>query len=185
MEKLIKSKIGILIVLTIIIVIEIIAFGLSRADTIEEIDVVISDYDELLETHEGILNAINDDVSGYYIVLPEEVGDKAVAQYMVEDTSNPDGPLTTLIAGSTLYLTDEEFENKSMELKAVYDKKEVEGELLYYKKARIELDQGEIVVRGYMPLGVTATLADVDFTEIAGIVAEEIDLEERIVRTSI
>lgn len=177
MKKILKSKIAILIVLVTIIIIEIIAFGLSRANLIEKIDITIIDQEGLLANEEGFLNAIDSENSGYYIILPYISGDKWITKYVVEDSQDPNNHIEVL-AGSNLYLTSDELTNKSMTLYAIYDTKVMEDEeLLYYKTVKEEVDEKTVSVKGYMPVDTEIALGEVDFNETESLLLEkEIDL---------
>jgi len=176
MKKIFRSRIAILIVLVTIVLIEIIAFGLSRARMIEEIDITIIDHDGLLGNEEGILNAIDNGESGYYIILPNIFADKWITKYKVEDSENP-GTFLDVLPGTSLYLTEGEMTEKSVVIEAVYDKKEVGiDEYLYYKTVREEVEGRNISVSGYMPEDASIFFGELNDTEMENLISEEFDL---------
>lgn len=87
MRKINKRKITIIILLIIMLIIEILAFSFSRAEKVKEIQVSIKDTSGNLEIQTIELNATDSGESGYYITLPEEVGNKQIISYTF-DTKN-------------------------------------------------------------------------------------------------
>ena len=87
MRKINKRKITIIILLIIMLIIEILAFSFSRAEKVKEIQVSIKATSGNLEIQTIELNATDSGESGYYITLPEEVGNKQIISYTF-DTKN-------------------------------------------------------------------------------------------------
>lgn len=85
MKKLNKRKIALVSLLAIIIIIELLALGFSRAEKIKEINFIAVDYEGKLENYIMPINAYDEGASGYYITLPEEVDKKQVEKYIVEE----------------------------------------------------------------------------------------------------
>ena len=169
MKKLNKKKIGILIVLLLIIIIEIKAFTDSGANKLLEITAIINDNSEYLQSIEIPLEASNEGKAGYAITLPNIVDEKVVNKYII-DKKNIEEETTTekqeKSAGEKIYLTDEEVSQKKIDLNVEYDKKEKNNQILYNKiigifpnKKENETNTNEtiknkdlqITIKGYMP----------------------------------
>ena len=71
MRRLNKRKTAIILIVMIMLLVEIIILGLSRANNIKEIHTTIIDYGEKLEDDNLILDAINSGKDSYYVVLPD------------------------------------------------------------------------------------------------------------------
>lgn len=54
--------------------------------------------------------------------------------------------------GDKIYLSDNDVKNKTISLKVTYDKKEKNGETLYYKNIYTEVNKRKIQIEGYMPI---------------------------------
>jgi hypothetical protein len=67
----------------IMLLVEIIILGLSRANNIKEIQTTIIDYGKKLEDDNLILDAINSGKDSYYVVLPNMINNKVVTNYYV------------------------------------------------------------------------------------------------------
>lgn len=85
MRKLNKRKIAIVTLLALIIIIELLALGFSRAEKTKEINLVAVDHEQRLENYTIPINAYDGGESGYYITLPKEIGNKQVSKYIVEE----------------------------------------------------------------------------------------------------
>ena len=85
MKKIYKRKIVLLIILILAVIIEIIAFGLSRAQNVKQITVSVNDVNGLLALEECSVKAINGGESGYYIVLPETLNNKFINKYYITE----------------------------------------------------------------------------------------------------
>lgn len=205
MRKLNIKRLTILILLSIFIIIEIIAFDLSRAKNIKEVTLNVADRQGLLEMQISLLNAIDDGESGYYIILPGVVNTKYVSSYLVKEksitneieTSNenvtdtetdsivieevpedePQENLVELLPGDRLYLTEEELDNLNVEINAVYNSKEKNEQLLYYTNLEKVIGNNIIEVKGYMPLN-----SEIEELEIT---AEQIGLIEGLAKSTI
>ena len=160
MKKLNKRKIIILIVLLILIIFELVAFRNSRAEKIVPITATYTDLAEKVEMVTTNIDAKSEDESGYSVILPDVVENKKVLKYKViqktiinGNTTGQSEEETTLEMkpGDRLYLTDEELENKKLELKLEYDTKDN----LYNQEISTNNDKFNIDVEGYFPLNAT------------------------------
>ncbi len=88
MRQLNKRKITIILIVALMLLVEIIILGFSRANNIKEIQTTITDYGKLVEDDNLILNAINSGKGSYYVVLPEMVNNKIVTGYYVAQRQN-------------------------------------------------------------------------------------------------
>ena len=68
----------------LMLLVEIIILGFSRANNIKEIQTTIKDYGKNLKEDNLILNAINSGKNSYYIVLPDMINNKVVASYFAD-----------------------------------------------------------------------------------------------------
>ena len=137
----------------IAIVIEIIAFGLSKAQNTKEIQASFIDTEGLLDTETSILNAIDSGESGYYIILPETINNKFISSYLIADNTVLDSSSTNTISifpGEKIYLTDEEAQNAQIDLQIVYDTEQINDEKAYHKQLEEAIGNKEIVIDGYM-----------------------------------
>ncbi len=87
MKKINKKKIIILLLIMGLIILEIIALRSSSAENIIEMSATIVDNHGNLANVETILNAIDGDTSGYYILLPENIEGKIISRYIIENKS--------------------------------------------------------------------------------------------------
>ena len=94
----------------IMLLVEIIILGLSRANNIKEIHTTIIDYGEKLEDDNLILDAINSGKDSYYVVLPDMINNKVVTSYYVALRNDGQSEETTATenAGSNEINIDEE-----------------------------------------------------------------------------
>lgn len=83
MKRVNKKKVAIVILLFLIIVIELIALGLSRAEQTKEISLTIIDSQKKIDDFELTLNVYDGGESGYYIILPETINNLKVANYLI------------------------------------------------------------------------------------------------------
>ena len=83
MRRLNKRKTAIILIVMIMLLVEIIILGLSRANNIKEIQTTIIDYGKKLEDDNLILDAINSGKDSYYVVLPDMINNKVVTSYYV------------------------------------------------------------------------------------------------------
>ena len=79
MKKVNKKKIAIISLLFLIIIIELLALGLSSAEKIKEINIKVVDS----ENFSFKINAYDSGKSGYYITLPETVNSIVAKKYLV------------------------------------------------------------------------------------------------------
>ncbi|MCL2860037.1 MAG: hypothetical protein FWF46_05690 [Oscillospiraceae bacterium] len=85
MKKVGRKRTVILVLLAIVIIVEAIAFGLSRANNVKQITLTATDSEGLLADNADTINAMDDGASGYYIILPEAVNGKYVEKYIVTE----------------------------------------------------------------------------------------------------
>lgn len=78
-----RKKIAIISLLFLIIVIELLALGLSSAEKTKEINMKIIDSQGKLEDFSVTINAFDGGKSGYYITLPERVNSILVKNYLI------------------------------------------------------------------------------------------------------
>lgn len=83
MKKVNKKKIAIISLLFLVIVIELLALGLSSAEKIKEINIKVVDTEKKLEDFAFKINAYDSGKSGYYITLPETVNNILVKKYLI------------------------------------------------------------------------------------------------------
>lgn len=83
MKKVNKKKIAIISLLFLIIIIELLALGLSSAEKIKEINIKVVDSEKKLEDFSFKINAYDSGKSGYYITLPETVNSIVAKEYLV------------------------------------------------------------------------------------------------------
>ena len=158
MKSINKRKVTIIILLIIMLIIEIVAFSFSRAEKIKEIEASIIDVTKTIQMQSIKLNATDSGESGYYIVLPEEVGNKQIISYTFDNINSEETDVSTNInqtitkkPGEKIYLTEQELENTKINLNAKYDTKAKNGKNLYNTNLIKILDDKQISVKGYMP----------------------------------
>lgn len=83
MKKVSKKKLAVLAGIIILIIIEIIAFGLSRSQMMKQITVSIIDSKSDLGEKSITLSAIDGGETGYYILLPEAIEGKFISEYVI------------------------------------------------------------------------------------------------------
>ena len=253
MRKLTAKRIGVLIVLIILIILQIKAFTDSRAKKITDITAKIIDESGILSDEIYMLKAVNEEENGTSIILPTVVNEKIIEKYIIEiKTINEEGNIeeenieqkatteeientqtdienteevieeveeekteitentekndeTTEVTseatvetetseeiektetnisnekeenktnknlkteekypGQKIYLTKQELENAQVELKAVYEKKEKNEQLLYNKVLEEHTEEHKITVTGYMPSEAKLSITEVDAEE--------------------
>lgn len=190
MKRIKKKKIGILIFLVLIIIIEIIAFSDSRADKTIDTQVIFSEINSTEEQEVGMMSAINGEESGYYIILPEVINDKRVSKYLIidkeiikeepKDENNINETQVEKFPGDKVFLTEEEIENSSITIKVQYDTKKI-GETELYKK-QIESTQEEKLIKiiGYMPRNAEIKVEKVSIEQVEEIAKEHINANTTI-----
>lgn len=202
MKKHTKFKLAILILLVILIIVELIAFKNSRANKIIEMNISLTDSDQVVDSVNQTWSALSDENENYYILLPEYIGSNRVSKYentssninieakiandiketnatienntnykaqgndISNETVNPNNTINsngtsskneevanskTYKPGDKIYLSQSDIENKSINLKVTYDKKENNGLSLYYKNINAEVNSRKIQIEGYMP----------------------------------
>ena len=83
MKKVNKNKIAIISLLFLIVLIELLALGLSNAEKTKEINIKVVDSEQKIEDYSFKIDAYNSGESGYYITLPETVNNMLVKSYFV------------------------------------------------------------------------------------------------------
>ena len=110
MRKVNRKKIAIISLLFLVIVIELLALGLSSAEKTKEINMKIVDSQGKLENFSIAINAFDGGESGYYITLPETINNILVKKYLIpkkEIIANDAGEGKTELIYH-LYSTDDE-----------------------------------------------------------------------------
>lgn len=173
----INLKKGIVIAtLCLIIVVEIITWGLSNADNVIQIQTSVIDNTGVLPNQLSTLTASDGGASGYYINLPQYLNNKNITKYYVEQQSidpNTQQITTTYIeknVGDMIYLTANQVSNLAMNIKVLYDTKIYNSTVLYNKHFEYSVDSSNIIkLDGYMKPNVNAT-----FTAIENLVLDAI-----------
>lgn len=139
MRRLNKRKTAIILIVMIMLLVEIIILGLSRANNIKEIHTTIIDYGEKLEDDNLILDAINSGKDSYYVVLPDMINNKVVTSYYVALRNDGQSEETTATenAGSNEINIDEEAQINTV----VEDTSNTETNLETTKQVQMEKNQ--------------------------------------------
>ncbi len=161
MKKKDKKKLLFLTIFCIIIVliIQIIDWGKSKAENILEVKVSIIDNKKILDTQLVTLLAKEDAGNGFYVTLPRVLNDKIISKYYIKqkninngDLTNPDSYVEKSY-GETIYLTADEVNELSLSLEVIYDTKVVNSVELYNKLLEFKIDDSNsIKAEGYMPV---------------------------------
>ena len=85
MKKVSKKRIITLIIIIVAIIIEIRAFTGSRAEKLLDINGNFMDSSGLLDMETVTVQAISQDEAGYYILLPDNINNKKVKKFLVEE----------------------------------------------------------------------------------------------------
>ena len=226
MKKITAKRIGVLIVLIILIILQIKAFTDSRAKKITDITAKIIDESGILSDEIYMLKAVNEEENGTSIILPTVVNEKIIEKYIIEiktineeikneeniidekdtteetetseeieenDTDKSDEKENVIeetetteentsnetedtktnnsvkteerYPGQKIYLTKQELEDAQIELKAVYEEKEKNEQLLYNKILEQQTEEHKITVTGYMPAEAKLSITEVDVEE--------------------
>jgi len=160
-----KKRILILAILCLVIIIELIALGISKANNVKEIKITFLDNQELIKEEVMNVSATDSGDAGYYIVLPRVVNEKIVSLYHIEQkeltTEDDESETTTVIEkrpGEVLYISDEEVESLSSKLTITYDTKLENDVLLYNRLFSNQIDESsKVELEGYVPLNVEVT----------------------------
>ena len=170
-----NTRIYLVIGILVLLLLQFIALGLSRAQRLIEIEVTVKDSENLVADQNIILNAIDSGDSGHFILLPEKVNSVYTIGYHVENTeileSNPDDEETddeepsgyyVLNAGDKIFLNEEELTNREVEIVVEYNSKvsqdDTFNEKVYYRdlyeNEYVESEDilGNILLKAYMPL---------------------------------
>ncbi len=163
MRKFNTKKLVITGLLALLIIIELLALGISKAEKTKEIELNVSDYEGKLKSCALKINAFDSGESGYYIVLPEFIDAKQIDKYIIEEKAiiseeneeeniieetnkaenivnetsikaTTEGTKTEKVPGDELYITQKELENQNISLQAIYKTKNVENNILYNTK---------------------------------------------------
>lgn len=196
MKKINKRKIVILIILILMLIIQIKAFTDSRASKLTNITANIIDTSGILSDEIYMLQAVNEGESGTVITLPSVVNEKKIEKYLVEtkliqkteeneekntiqnieqtqETStseiienNEKINVQEKLPGEKIYLTEEELKNEQIELKAVYETKQKNNQLLYNKVLENVTQEHKITIVGFMPVEAQIKIQKVDIEEV-------------------
>lgn len=177
MNKINFKKVIFLCILCILLVIEFITWGRSKAEDTLKIQVNVVDNDNILSNDTATICVANGGNSGYYILLPRTLNTKIISKYYIEQNSQSEGnntiPEPTYIqqnVGDTIYLTSAQVSSLSMTLKVTYDKTIVNTTTLYDKILEYQIDSSnKINVEGYMPADAVG-----NFTEISNYVTDQV-----------
>lgn len=197
MRKINKRKILILIVLIISIIIEVRVFTRSRADKLVDISINVKDVNNLINDNVINLQAIDENNAGYAVNLPEFINGNKISKYIIEEkeeakeasqnevieednviNENLENTSSTKInkvektAGEKLYLTNEELENKQINITVEYDKKEKNDKILYFKQIEQEYNNNKIKIEGYLPNSSTVSVEKIEREEINNLVEQ-------------
>ena len=197
MKKINKRKIFILIVLVISIIIEVRVFTRSRADKLIDISINVKDENNLINNNIVNLQAIDENNAGYAITLPEFINGNKISKYIIEEKKevkkenqnevieennvinqdlekieNTEINKVEKAVGEKIYLTNEELENKQININVEYDKKEKDDKILYFKQIEQEYNNNKIRVEGYLPNLSALSIEKIEKEEIENLVKQ-------------
>lgn len=197
MKKINKRKIFILIVLVISIIIEVRVFTRSRADKLIDISINVKDENNLINDNIINLQAIDENNAGYAITLPEFINGNKISKYIIEEKKevkkenqnevieennvinqdlekieNTEINKVEKAVGEKIYLTNEELENKQININVEYDKKEKDDKILYFKQIEQEYNNNKIRVEGYLPNLSALSIEKIEKEEIENLVKQ-------------
>lgn len=155
MKKFKKGKVIILILLLILIIFEIIAFRNSRAEQVIQVSAEFHDINEKVAISTLTIEAVDENESGYYLNLPNEINNKKIARYYIKAKEIASGNEmyssnlgTEKNPGDKIYLTEQEVEEQKIIFDIEYDIKDD----LYYQRLDATTEKYSIEVEGYLPL---------------------------------
>ena len=151
--KRINKNIIILIAILGLLVLQLIAIGLSKAKKIIEISAEVIDKENIVENVEEKINIL-DDAQGKYIVLPRLANDKAVDIWYVQDKE--------YTSGEKIYLSQEEVEKNKIKVVVKYLKKDNK----YYQVKKVQIGDNQSEVEGYLEKNARVTIEKNDIGEI-------------------
>lgn len=170
MRNVSKKKLAITIVLAIIVIIELLTLGISRAEKVKEISCNVIDNENKIVNYTFSIEAFDGGESGYYITLPDIVNSKKISKYIVEeknivteeDTTSESNKIEKT-PGERVFLTEEELASAQISIEATYDTKIVNDAKLYNQviKKEVQEESSYITVQGYMPLEATLEIEQV------------------------
>ena len=182
MRKFNIKRVTIILLLVVVIIIELLALGLSRAEKTTEMSLIAVDYEGNLTNYEGTINAYDGGESGYYITLPEIIDTKKIEKYIITQKNTETVEVNTAenltestvettqekLPGDKIYVTEQELENKQIELQVVYDNIEVNSTKLYNMELTVkDADNFELLsVSGYMPYDTKIKVEEIDITSL-------------------
>ncbi len=192
-----NTRIYLVIGILVLLLLQFIALGLSRAQRLIEIEVTVKDSENLVADQNIILNAIDSGDSGHFILLPEKVNSVYTIGYHVENTEildiNPDDEETdgeiydysVLNAGDKIFLNEEELANREVEITVEYNSKVSQdstfNEKVYYRDLYendyIESEDilGNMLLKAYMPLNLELEIGNQIPLEVDSLVNDNID----------
>lgn len=121
-----NKKIVILILFILVVIIQIVAFRLSTANNVIELNVSYNDERTLLESFDSTITATDKGSKGYLITLPETVNGLKVNKYYIEQTvvtskkddyenSGANTEISEQITNEELLITNEQSESMSLQ----------------------------------------------------------------------
>ena len=102
MRKINKGKLIVLIALVILIIIEIVAFNNSRANKTLELNINISDSDQVVETQIQTWSSAIDENNEYYVTLPEFINQKKIKKYEIVSNKKSDETNTNQVQNTSV-----------------------------------------------------------------------------------
>ena len=184
-DKYKNSKYYIIIGILILLLMQFIALGLSRAQKMVEVELFLNDTEEFIQDKSLILNAIDSGESGSFIVLPEQIDGVYITEYIVENEGEENNDIKT--PGEKLYLSEEELSNRELNLGIVYHYKEIGevNERLYYQEL-YEFKETEVTeenenkehlenisLTGFMPYGLSFEIDNETKSDVVTLLSDE------------
>ena len=158
----------------------------SRAENVIQIEVEVSDKDNILSAQTVIVDATETTDGKYLLDLPTSVNGNIVTKYYTSDgeeilmksESNAGENNTTESNVATIQLTEAEVANKKIQVQTDYDKKEVtannETTVLYNKELQNTPNEDgtqnqDVTVTGYMPLNAQLEVTEIDLATLTSV----------------
>lgn len=161
-KKVNKKKIILLIILICLLILQIKAFTDSTANKLIEITLNVEDNNSVLKNSSTIIQATNEEASGYSISLPEFINEKKVSKYYItEKQVENEKEISKEVEknpGDKIYLTNEETLKKQVELKAKYDSINIENTSFYNTRINATIENKNIQLNAYVEDGTFAII---------------------------
>ena len=161
-KKVNKKKIILLIILICLLILQIKAFTDSTANKLIEITLNVEDNNSVLKNSSTIIQATNEEASGYSISLPEFINEKKVSKYYItEKQIENEKEISKEVEknpGDKIYLTNEETLKKQVELKAKYDSINIENTSFYNTRINATIENKNIQLNAYVEDGTFAII---------------------------